>query len=207
LEDPWRFWKILAAGGTAGAVSRTLTAPVDRLKMLLQIQDGKQGLTLRGGLQKMAAEGTLKAYFRGNGVNVIKIAPETALKLTLNDKIKRIVTVDHPDNISPGERMLCGGLAGVSAQFIIYPLELVRTRLCVAPEGTYKGMLDCIRKVIKVEGHKAFYRGLVPSLVGILPFAGVDIAVFEMLKEALLDRYEGNPPPAGILASAWCPAP
>ena len=43
--------------GLAGAVSRTATAPIDRLKMLLQIQDGAQGLTLRGGLQKIAAEG------------------------------------------------------------------------------------------------------------------------------------------------------
>ena len=45
------------SAGLAGAVSRTATAPIDRLKMLLQIQDGAQGLTLRGGLQKIAAEG------------------------------------------------------------------------------------------------------------------------------------------------------
>ena len=49
-------WLFLAAA-VAGAISRTCTAPVDRLKMLLQIQDGAQALTLRGGLQRMAAEG------------------------------------------------------------------------------------------------------------------------------------------------------
>ncbi len=115
--------------------------------MLLQIQDGAQALTLRGGLQKMAAEGvqlqlphllfaidfcgilftmntlytvgTFKAYFRGNGVNVVKIAPETALRLTLNDRIKAVVAKNHLERITPMERMACGGLAGASAQVII----------------------------------------------------------------------------------------
>lgn len=62
--------------------------------------------------------GSIKAYFRGNGVNVIKIAPETALRLTLNDRIKQIVAKDHLARITPLERMACGGLAGASAQVL-----------------------------------------------------------------------------------------
>ena len=135
--------------GIAGAISRTCTAPVDRLKMLLQIQDGATALTLRGGMQKMAAEGspslvihlfdissmltclckthhgcagTIKAYFRGNGVNVVKIAPETALRLTLNDRIKAVVAKNHLERITPWERMACGGLAGASAQVFLFLL-------------------------------------------------------------------------------------
>ncbi len=42
----------------------------------------------------MAAEGTYKAYFRGNGANVVKNMPETALKLTCNDKVKAIIAQD-----------------------------------------------------------------------------------------------------------------
>ena len=66
--------------------------------------------------------GSIKAYFRGNGVNVIKIAPETALRLTLNDRIKQIVAKDHLARITPLERMACGGLAGASAQ--VHALQL-----------------------------------------------------------------------------------
>ena len=46
------------------------------------------------GFRLMAAEGTYKAYFRGNGANVIKNVPETALKLTCNDRVKAMVASD-----------------------------------------------------------------------------------------------------------------
>ena len=64
--------------------------------------------------------GTIKAYFRGNGVNVVKIAPETALRLTLNDRIKAVVAKNHMERITPWERMACGGLAGASAQVALH---------------------------------------------------------------------------------------
>ena len=49
-------------------------------------------------------------------MNVVKIAPETALRLTLNDRIKAVVAKNHLERITPWERMACGGLAGASAQ-------------------------------------------------------------------------------------------
>ena len=126
--------KLLLSGGVAGAISRTATAPIDRLKFLLQVQDN-QLITIRQvhhqhgirnwhstavsglmrahrlcytdihlfhetaapllqGFRLMAAEGTYKAYFRGNGANVIKNVPETALKLTFNDRVKAMIASD-----------------------------------------------------------------------------------------------------------------
>ena len=51
------------------------------------------------------------------------------------------------------------------AQFAIYPLELVRTRLAVCPMGTYRGIWDCWGQIVRKEGWSCFYRGLTPSLV------------------------------------------
>lgn len=62
-----------------------------------------------------SASGTWRAYFRGNGANVLKIAPETSLRLTLNDVLKQVVVRD-PEDIRPLERMVSGGLAGAAAQ-------------------------------------------------------------------------------------------
>ena len=78
------------------------------------------------------------------------------------------------------------------AQFAIYPLELVRTRLAVCPPGTYSGMIDCFGRIIKQEGWRAFYRGLMPSLVRPSP-KGVTLAcalhhVVRAVRGAVSDR-------------------
>ena len=271
IDEPSRMAKFMIAGGVAGAVSRTATAPIDRLKLLLQVRrrrrrrragagghgiddadrtrgpffavdlfflsppshldspslnstrlslsqlnstsfsaqvnDSAKPMTIRDGIRSMLREGTPRAFFRGNGANVLKIAPETALKLTFNDRIKRAVASGSPDpgaSLSPAERFVAGAAAGALAQSVIYPLELIRTRLAICPKGTYRGIADAAARVFRNEGPKAFYRGLAPSLIGILPYAGVDIAAFETLKEALLDAYEPRgepPPPAAIIAA------
>mmetsp|Transcript_21240 Transcript_21240/g.59056 ORF Transcript_21240/g.59056 Transcript_21240/m.59056 type:complete len:311 (-) Transcript_21240:248-1180(-) len=195
-----RMTKLFIAGGVAGIVSRTATAPIDRLKMLLQVQEGVHAMSLRDGVRAILAEGSMRAFFRGNGTNVVKIGPETALKLSLNDEIRSFVVAD-PANVQIHERMISGALAGASAQFTIYPLEIIRTRLAVCSACTYKGIGDAAAKIFMQEGPLAFYRGLVPSLIGILPYAGVDITTFEVLKDILLDHYEGRPPTSSILVA------
>lgn len=66
---------IVVHAAVAGAISRTCTAPVDRLKMLLQIQDGAQALTLRGGMQKMAAEGAFQLAVTAKQCETILVSP------------------------------------------------------------------------------------------------------------------------------------
>ncbi len=73
-------------------------------------------------------------------------------------------------------------------QAVLYPLDTVRTRLAVSAKGTYRGILDTLRRIRAEEGALALYRGIAPNMIGILPYAGVDIAMFEMIKEELLDR-------------------
>lgn len=144
--------------------------------------------------------GSVRAFFRGNGANVVKIAPETALKLMFNDKMKVLVVSDL-NNIRPHERMFVGAIAGASAQAIIYPLELIRTRLAVSPAGHYRGILHCLILVLQQEGWRAFYRGMLPCMIGILPYSGVDIATFEILKQRLLEEHDGRPPPPAVFAA------
>lgn len=57
---------------------------------------------------------------------------------------------------------------------------MLKTRLTLRKTGQYSGMFDCAKKILRKEGVKAFYKGYVPNLVGIIPYAGIDLAVYEV---------------------------
>ncbi|XP_065918040.1 calcium-binding mitochondrial carrier protein SCaMC-2-B-like [Dysidea avara] len=173
------WWRQLLAGGGAGAVSRSCTAPLDRLKIFFQVQSIKGGerLTIMSGFRAMQ-EGGVRSLWRGNGVNVLKIAPESAIRFYAYEYFKRFfVSDDKPLNMY--QRLATGASAGVVAQTSIYPMEVMKTRLALCSTGQYRGMADCMKSVVKSEGPLALYRGILPSLIGIIPYAGIDLAIYE----------------------------
>uniref|UniRef100_H0Z2G8 Solute carrier family 25 member 24 n=1 Tax=Taeniopygia guttata TaxID=59729 RepID=H0Z2G8_TAEGU len=174
-----QWWKQLLAGGVAGAVSRTGTAPLDRLKVMMQVHGSKSNkMNIASGFKQMLKEGGVRSLWRGNGVNVVKIAPETAIKFWAYEQYKKILTRDD-GKLGTVERFVSGSLAGATAQTSIYPMEVLKTRLAVGKTGQYSGMFDCAKKILKREGPKAFYKGYIPNILGIIPYAGIDLAVYE----------------------------
>lgn len=85
-------------------------------------------------------------------------------------------------------------------------MEVIRTRLATADPGTYRGLIDCGTKIYHREGSLAFYRGLTPNMVGIFPYAGVEIACFEILLKRLNERFDGDTPDALIVSAGTCSA-
>ncbi|KTF88611.1 hypothetical protein cypCar_00025342 [Cyprinus carpio] len=198
------WWRHLVAGGGAGAVSRTCTAPLDRLKVLMQVH-GSHGnnMCIMSGLAQMIKEGGMRSLWRGNGVNVIKIAPESALKFMAYEQIKRLMGSSQ-ETLGITERFLAGSLAGVIAQSAIYPMEVLKTRLALRKTGQYKGISDCAKHILKGEGASAFYKGYVPNMLGIIPYAGIDLAVYETLKNTWLQRYGTENADPGVFVLLAC---
>lgn len=196
------WWRHLVAGGVAGAVSRTCTAPLDRLKVFLQVR-GREFQSIQQCLRHMLQEGGVPSLWRGNGINVIKIAPESALKFLAYEKAKRLIKGDSNRDLGIFERFFAGSLAGSIAQTSIYPMEVLKTRLALRKTGQYKGIVDAAYQIYRKEGWRSFYKGYLPNLLGIIPYAGIDLAIYETLKKLYLRRHDLGDDP-GILVLLGC---
>ncbi|KAH7657139.1 solute carrier family 25 (mitochondrial phosphate transporter) member 23/24/25/41 protein [Dioscorea alata] len=192
--------KYLIAGGVAGAISRTATAPLDRLKVVMQVQTTQAQLV--PAIKDIWRDSRFLGFFRGNGLNVMKVAPESAIRFYTYEMLKDfIVSVRGEDKsgIGTSGRLIAGGLAGAVAQTVIYPLDLVKTRLqTYVCEGGKVPKIGKLSKDIWIqEGPRAFYRGLIPSVIGMIPYAGIDLAAYETLKDIsriyLLNDNEPGP--------------
>ncbi|KAH0839862.1 mitochondrial carrier [Lanmaoa asiatica] len=225
--------KFLLAGGMAGAVSRTCTAPFDRLKIFLITRPPEMGGTSVGpkpsvsGLKaigsavaRIYAEGGVLAFWTGNGLSVMKIFPESAIKFMAYETAVRSLHVplssvqysirgqkrafakhwDHVEDlrdISGSSRFLSGGIGGLSSQLSIYPIETLKTQM-MSTTGQKRSLAGAARRVWQLGRFRAFYRGLSIGLVGVFPYSAIDMSTFEALKLTYL-RSTGLDEP-GVLA-------
>lgn len=70
---------------------------------------------------------------------------------------------------------------------MFFCFQVLKTRLAVGKTGQYSGIYDCAKKILKHEGFGAFYKGYIPNLLGIIPYAGIDLAVYEVSVQQCLD--------------------
>lgn len=101
-------------------------------------------------------------------------------------------------------RFIAGACAGGFSQTVIYPLEVLKTRLALRKTGQYKGILDAALKIYANEGIRSFYRGYVPNILGIVPYAGIDLAVYETLKRKYMKKHESDMDRPSFLVLIGC---
>ncbi|CAO3649857.1 unnamed protein product [Cunninghamella echinulata] len=126
--------RYLLAGGIAGAVSRTCTAPFDRLKVYLITNSSQtKPLTIREAIKIIYTKSGWRGFFVGNGLNIFKIVPESAMKFysyeTFKGLFAKALNCEDKDSIPTSARFLAGGMAGLCSQFLIYPVETLKTRI------------------------------------------------------------------------------
>ncbi|GHP01544.1 hypothetical protein PPROV_000030000 [Pycnococcus provasolii] len=187
--------RALTAGGIAGAVSRTAVAPLERLKILQQVEGpgiaNSPYATTWGGLRHMWREEGLRGWLRGNGSNCIRIVPNSAIKFVFYEALTDAIRAGghHSasgvgDELSPLQRLGAGAVAGVVGMSATYPLDMVRGRLTVeGTSGRYRSVAHATRLIIREEGVMALYKGWLPSVLGVVPYMGLNFAVYATLKD------------------------
>ena len=208
------------AGGVAGAVSRTVVSPLERLKILYQIQSvGREEykLSIWRALKKMWTDEGWRGFMRGNGTNCIRIIPYSAVQFGSYNLYKRVAEPTPGADLSPVRRLICGGCAGITSVTFTYPLDIVRTRLSIQsagfavlgkPEGKLPGMWQTMVTMYKTEGGiRGLYRGIVPTVAGVAPYVGLNFMVYESIRSYFTSPGEKNPPwyrklAAGALSGA-----
>nr|ACU23789.1 unknown [Glycine max] len=173
----------LFSGAVAGTVSRTAVAPLETIRTLLMV--GSSGHSTSEVFDNIMKTDGWKGLFRGNFVNVIRVAPSKAIELFAFD------TVNKNLSPKPGEQskipipasLIAGACAGVSSTICTYPLELVKTRLTVQSD-VYHGLLHAFVKIIREEGPAQLYRGLAASLIGVVPYAATNYYAYDTLRKA-----------------------
>ncbi|CAK9273118.1 unnamed protein product [Sphagnum jensenii] len=172
----------LLSGAIAGAFSRTAVAPLETIRTHLMV--GSHGHSVSQVFHWIMSNEGWPGLFRGNTINVIRVAPSKAIELFAYDSVKAFLS---PKDGKPGKLAflpvspIAGSCAGISSTICMYPLELLKTRLTIQP-GEYRGILHALWRIVSEEGILELYRGLGPSVIGVIPYAGVNYFAYDSLR-------------------------
>lgn len=186
--------------GIAAVTSKTIAAPIERVKMVKQTEDE---IIKRGQLKHpfkgigevfgwiMKNEGPL-AFWRSNFTNCLRYFPTQALNFSFKGQIKRtpMFKVDK-DKDSYATKLAKniggGGLAGGGSLLFVYSLDYARTRLASDMKSSdkggadrqFNGLFDVYKKTMAADGIAGLYRGFVISFVGIFVYRGFYFGLYD----------------------------
>ena len=181
------------AGGVSGAISKTATAPIERVKLIIQTQDANPKIIsgevprytgMGDAFSRVASEQGIGAFWRGNATNIIRYFPTQAFNLAFKDSIKKAFPKYNKDTEFWqffATQLASGGAAGAASLTIVYPLDYARTRLASdvgSAKPQFNGLVDCLRKTATGPGgFFSLYNGYGPSVAGIIAYRGAQFGL------------------------------
>jgi solute carrier family 25 (adenine nucleotide translocator) protein 4/5/6/31 len=203
----------LLVGGSIGAISKTIMAPVERVKLLLQTMDSNPDV-ISGKVKKydgigdcfrrVHSEQGVKAFWRGNLVNCLRYAPQQGSALAFNDFLNKAFPNYPPEEFWKGFgiKLLSGGLAGAIANTICYPFDFARTRLASdlgKGKPQFNGIMDCIVTTIKNQGLTGLYTGWSVTVAGAFVYRAGQLGCFKQIQD--LNPYAKDRGTLGAVSS------
>jgi len=204
---PLTFLLDFTLGGVAAAVSKTAVAPIERVKILLQIQASNPQIKPEDRFKGIAdcfvrvtKEQGFGSLWRGNLANVIRYFPTQALNFAFKDFFKNLFM---PKGIDPKKdfwkfaagNIAAGSAAGAGSLCFVYPLDFARTRLAAdigkGSSRQFTGLAQCIKSIYKSDGLGGLYRGFWVSIQGIVVYRGAFFGLFDTFKTLVPKEFSG----------------
>uniref|UniRef100_A0A914N785 Mitochondrial carrier protein n=2 Tax=Meloidogyne incognita group TaxID=654580 RepID=A0A914N785_MELIC len=188
------FFPSLASGAIAGAIAKTAIAPLDRTKINFQVNSSRR-YSFKSALKFVRhtyRESGFFALYRGNSASLARVVPYAAIQFAAHEEYKKLLKVDI-EGSTPYRRFLAGTLAGVTAVIFTYPLDTAKARLSVSTKQEYENLRAVFIKECKTHGFLTFYRGLYPTLLGVVPYAGLSFFTYETLKLIYKKEFGDKP--------------
>jgi solute carrier family 25 phosphate transporter 23/24/25/41 len=211
----------MLSSGLAGAAARTLVAPIERLRLLMQSQlllkpHDSPIRSLWTGLASVYRSDGVRGLFRGNALNVARVLPCLAIEFSIFEYLKHqwtstaSFTRSHSsahivgrgsshDRLNLFELTMLGGAAGLFANVVLYPLDVLRSIVTVH-RGTQTPPLSELIQSISRQGRRAMFRGLGTTALYITPYAGFSLAASESLRPLLPQADDSKTAPIWLVA-------
>ncbi|XP_034737203.1 mitochondrial coenzyme A transporter SLC25A42-like [Etheostoma cragini] len=209
LRPRWTVLDSLLCGAFAGAVAKTVIAPLDRTKIIFQVSSkrfsAKEAFRLIYCTYKK--EGLL-GLWRGNSATMVRVIPYAALQFCSHDQYKKLLGNYYGYQgkaLPPFPRFLAGSLAGTTAAMLTYPLDMARARMAVTAKEMYSNIMHVFVRISQEEGVRTLYRGFTPTIMGVIPYAGITFFTYETLKKLHTEKTKRPQPyPHERLAFGAC---
>lgn len=200
----------LVAGAAAGVTNKTAVAPLERLKVLRQTGGMRAAASAQLSATQMLADivrrDGVRALYKGNGANCLRVIPVHSLKFALNDTFKEAVVSRRAaaagatalaaasQSLTFVEKVLAGSLAGTVQIVATYPLDLIRLRLQLAEHTGvhYRGIAHCASSIARTEELRSLYKGMFPTMLAGVPYVGLQMSFYDVLKTELGPHLGGG---------------
>ncbi|KAI9004451.1 mitochondrial carrier domain-containing protein [Hyaloraphidium curvatum] len=172
-------FEISQAGFISAIPATALMAPMERIKVLLQMPNSPYK-TIAQATSAAWAEGGISSLFRGTTATLLRDGPASMAWFATYEVVKKMLQ-PKDGTLSPGAILFAGGMAGIANWTVAIPPDVVKSRLQTAPAGTYKGIVDCTVKTVAEGGPQALFKGLGPAMLRAFPanaanFLGVEVS-------------------------------
>jgi len=180
--------QLFAAGAFSGIFTTTVMAPGERIKCLLQIQEGGNAPQKYNGMldcaKKLYKEGGIRSIYKGSVATLMRDVPASGFYFLAYEWVKAYSAKEFGTEGSRGliGTIFAGGSAGIAYWIVGMPPDVIKSRLQTAPAGTYTGMRDVFGKLMHNEGPTALYKGVTPVMLRAFPanaacFIGFEVAM------------------------------